>query len=86
MGYFKNEKHDNFKADFGFNSPHKSRKICENPAFANNKLHRIAIMKDEHAGSIGDRDEGGIPGWIVKFVCTGCDQVFGRGAFIVDKK
>jgi hypothetical protein len=31
-------------------------------------------MKDFHIGSRGDIDEGGMPGWISKFICTGCGK------------
>jgi len=74
MGYFKNEKQDNFKADFGFNAPHKTKAKCKEPVFADHYLHRIALMKDYHVGSKGDIDEGGLPGWVSKFVCTGCGK------------
>mgnify|MGYP003537896506 CR=1 FL=1 len=90
MGYFNNEVQDNFKADFGFSSPHKTKSKCSNPVFADHHLHRIAIMKVEHFGSIGDRDSGGVKGWTVKFVCTGCGKNYtgikgSKTAFIADK-
>ena len=74
MGYFENEKQDNFKADFGFDSPHRTPTKCKAPVFADHYLHRIALMKDYHVGSKGDIDEGGLPGWVSKFVCTGCGK------------
>jgi len=76
MGYFKNDVQDNFKSDFGFSAPHQTKTKCSNPVFAYPYLHRIAIMKDEHFGSKGDRDENGIPGWVTKSVCTGCGKEF----------
>lgn len=76
MGYFENEVQDNFKADFGFDSPHRTKAKCKNPVFADHHLHRIALMKHEHFGSKGDRDEGGTPGWVSKFVCTGCGKSY----------
>lgn len=90
MGYFNNKIQDEFKADFGFNPPHRTKAECKNPVFANKHLHRIAIMKDEHFGSKGDRDEGGVPGWVAKFVCTGCGKSYKingtKSAFYVDAK
>jgi hypothetical protein len=74
MWNFNNKKQDEFVADFGFTSPHKTKAECKNPVFADHQLHRIAIMKDYHIGSKGDVDEGGMPGWVSKFVCTGCGK------------
>lgn len=76
MSYFNNGNQDNFKADFGFDSPHRTKTKCKSPVFADNYLHRIALMKHEHFGSKGDRDENGIKGWISKNVCTGCGKSF----------
>lgn len=75
MAFFKNEIHENFKPDFGFAEPIRAG-VCSNPAFADPKMHRVAMMKDEHWGSPGDRDEGGIPGWTSKYVCAGCGKAF----------
>ena len=90
MGYFNNEKQDNFKADFGFHPPHRTKGKCKQPVFADNNLHRIAIMKDYHVGSKGDVDEGSIPGWVSKFVCTGCGKSYKidkkKGYFHADKR
>jgi len=72
--YWNNEKQDNFKADFGFLPPKRTKTKCKYPVFYDKYLHRIAIMKDEHIGSKSDRDEGGIPGFISKFICTGCGK------------
>jgi hypothetical protein len=87
MKYFSDDTQNNFKADFGFDSPHTTKTKCANPVFANPHAHRIAIMKDEHFGSKGDRDEGGIAGWVVKYVCTGCGKEFKkhRKGFYADK-
>ena len=74
MGNFNNKKQDEFVADFGFSSPHKTKAECKSPVFADHHLHRIAIMKDYHVGSKGDVDEGGMPGWVSKFICTGCGK------------
>lgn len=74
MNYFNNEKQDNFKADFGFMAPHKTKAKCKCPVFANHCLHRIAIMKDYHIGSKGDIEKTGLPGWVSKFICTGCGK------------
>ena len=76
LGYFNNEIQNNFKADFGFDEPHRTKSKCNNPVFADHHLHRLAIMKDEHFGSKGDRDENGIPGWVAKFICTGCGKEY----------
>lgn len=65
-----------FKADFGFMSPHTTKAKCINPQFADHYKHRIAIMKDFHIGSKGDIDENGIPGWVSKLVCTGCGKKY----------
>jgi len=89
MAYFDNETQNNFKADFGFLSPHRTKSECSNPVFADHHLHRIAIMKKEHMGSKGDRDENGLKGWVSKFVCTGCGKSFkinhSTGFFHTDK-
>ena len=76
MGYFNNDVQDNFKADFGFDAPHSTKSNCMNPVFADHSFHRIAIMKDEHFGSKGDRDENGISGWVSKSICTGCGKEY----------
>ena len=86
MGYFNNPIHDDFKPDFGFNPPHRTKTKCANPAFADHYLHRIAVMKEVHVGAKGDFDEGGSPGWISKLVCTGCGKEFRGGYFHPDKK
>ena len=67
-GYFNNPIHDEFKADLGFDSPIRTKKECSVPAFMDKHLHRIAIMKQEY---IDQSNGGGMPGWIVKFICTG---------------
>jgi hypothetical protein len=74
MDYFDDKKQNDFVADYGFTGPHETKTECKNPVFANHHLHRIAIMKDFHIGSRGDIDEGGMPGWISKFICTGCGK------------
>lgn len=84
MGYFNNEKQDNFKADFGFTT-HRTKTKCKNPIYADHHLHRIAIIKDEHFGSKGDRDENGLAGWVSKYVCTACDKKIKKSSFHVDK-
>ena len=86
MSYFDNPIQDNFKADFGFNAPKETTAKCKNPVFASPYYHRIALMKDYHIGSKGDIDDNGVPGWIVKQVCTGCGKVFKQRFFITDKK
>jgi len=76
-----------FKADFGFHEPIRTKTECSNPEFHDHKLHRVAIMKDEHFGSKGDRDEGGIAGWTSKLVCVGCGKEFqGQNGFYLDKQ
>ncbi len=76
-----------FKADFGFGEPIRTKAECSNPEFHDHKLHRVAIMKDEHFGSKGDRDEGGVAGWTSKLVCVGCGMEFqGQNGFYLDKK
>lgn len=77
-----------FKPDFGFDQPHRTTTVCSNPVFADHHLHRIAIMKDEHFGSAGDRDENGLPGWVAKRICTGCGKEFmkNKKGFYADKK
>lgn len=83
-----NEEQNNFKADFGFDTPHRTKSKCANPVFADHHLHRIAVMKDEHFGSKGDRDEGGAQGWVAKSICTGCGKEFlkNRKGFYLDKQ
>lgn len=76
-----------FQSDFGFKPPIRTKKECRNPEFHDRNLHRVAIMKDEHFGSKGDRDEGGIAGWTSKLVCVGCGLEFqGRNGFYIDKQ
>lgn len=88
MNYFNSEKQNNFKADFGFDSPHRTAKECSEPVFADKHLHRLAIMKHEHFGSRGDRDENGIAGWVAKTICTGCGKEYKKNKrrFYVDKR
>lgn len=74
MGIFNNKEQDEFKADYGFLSPHKTKADCKKPVFLQKNLHRIAVMKDFHIGSKGDIDEGGVPGYVSKLVCTGCGK------------
>jgi hypothetical protein len=82
---------DNITPDFGWTSPFDSRQLedgpieCDNPDFRDVYMHRMARMKHEHFGSPGDRDENGIPGWVVKKICNGCGREFGERVFIVDK-
>ena len=76
MNYFKNDIQNNYKSDFGFDAPHRTKSKCSNPVFADHYLHRIAIMKDEHFGSNGDRDENGVSGWVCKYICTGCGKEY----------
>jgi len=76
INYWDNEKQNNFKADYGFASPHRTKTKCKQPVFADHYLHRIAIMKDEHFGNKGDRDINGLPGYVSKFICTGCGKKY----------
>jgi hypothetical protein len=87
MKYFKDKTQNNFKSDFGFDAPHRTKTMCEKPVFADPYLHRIAIMKEEHFGSKGDRDENGLPGWVAKFICTGCGKEYKKNkkGFYPDK-
>jgi len=73
--------------DFGYDSPRRTMTKCSNPVFRDPYRHRIAIMKHEHFGSKGDADEGGLAGWVVKFICTGCLKEFKKNnrGFIADK-
>jgi hypothetical protein len=75
---------ENFKSDYGFGEPIKTKKECNNPEFANHNLHRVAIMKDYHIGSKGDIDEGGLPGFVSKKVCVGCGMEFKGIGFYPD--
>lgn len=81
---------DNIKPDFGWTAPFDSRKLedgpveCKDPDFADKYMHRMALMKDEHFGSPGDRDENGLPGWSVKKICNGCGGEFGDRVFYPD--
>jgi len=83
--YFNDDIQNNYVADFGFDAPHRRKTSCKNPVFADHTLHRIAIMKEEHFGSKGDRDENGLSGWVAKRVCTGCGKIFKGGGFYPDK-
>lgn len=87
MNYFNDENQDNFKTDFGFNAPHRTPTKCFNPVFADKYLHRMAILKEEHFGSKGDKDENGVPGWVAKTVCTGCGKEYNKSSkgFYPDK-
>lgn len=87
--YFCNDAQNNFKSDYGFEAPHRTITKCKSPVFADERLHRIAIMKNYHIGSKGDIDENGVKGYISKFVCTGCGKAFKinglKGYFHPDK-
>ena len=63
------------EADYGFTQV-RTKVKCKSPVFADRKLHHIAILKDFHIGSEGDIDPHGIPGFVSKFVCTGCGGRF----------
>ncbi len=80
-----NQEQANYKADFGFDAPRKTKTKCSNPVFADPHFHRIAVMKDFHVGHKGDIDEGGAPGWVSKSICTGCGRVFKDKGFYSDK-
>lgn len=90
MNYFNDPVQNEFKADFRFHAPHQTPTPCKKPVFTAKYMHRIAEMKDYHLGSPGDIDEGGLPGWVSKFICTGCGKKFKinkeRGFFYPDKK
>jgi hypothetical protein len=73
-----------FKADFGFEPPHRTKKECARPEFSDHNLHRVAVMKKEHFGNNGDRD-GGLPGWTTKLVCVGCGREFKHNFFYPEK-
>ena len=77
---------DNITPDFGWTAPIKNKIKCDNPDFADHYMHRLALIKSEHAGSPGDRDENGLPGWRVKKICNGCGREFGHRFFIPDIK
>ena len=79
----KNENEPVIKNDYGF-TVRKSTELCKDPLFADKKLHHCAILKDFHIGSSGDIDEGGMPGWISKVVCTRCGKNFGNAGFYPD--
>ena len=84
--YFQDEVQNNFRPDFGFDSPKRTKKECANPLFHDKKLHRVAIMKDYHVGAKGDVEENGLSGWIAKKACTSCGKQFQWGGFYSDKK
>ena len=77
---------DNVKADYGWDAPIRTKRKCANPDFYDHHKHRVAIMKDEHWGSKGDRDEGGVPGWTIKLKCNGCGREFKKDGFFLDSK
>ena len=78
-------KRSDFKPDFGYKQS-KTKKECSNPEFHNKNIHRIAIMKKEHFGSKGDRDERGLPGWTAYGICMGCGKKFTVYAFYLDSE
>lgn len=64
-----------FIPDFGYDAPEKiGEKDCPFPSFADHSLHRIGIFKIEHFGASGDRDENGLPGWVVHKKCVNCGK------------
>lgn len=69
------EHHDNFKSDFGFAGPVRGP-VCSIPAFADVRLHRITLIKDQHIGSPNDAYPHGMPGWTSKYICAGCGKSF----------
>ena len=77
---------NNIKPDFGWHSPKRTKQECSKPEFADHHLHRVAIMKDEHWGANGDRDENGLPGWTAKLVCNGCGRKFKHNGFYSEKE
>lgn len=77
---------EDFEADFGFMAPHRTKTKCKNPVFADHYLHRIAMMKDYHIGSVGDVDPSGAPGYITKSICTGCGKKFKASYFVPDSQ
>jgi hypothetical protein len=83
MAFFDDPKQENFKADFGFCSPRRTKTKCKNPVFADHHLHRIALMKDFHVGTANDRDKNGLPGWFTKEICTGCGKHFKQGGYFI---
>lgn len=78
-------KSPDFKPDFGYKQS-KSKKECSDPEFHNKNIHRIAVMKKEHFGSKGDRDERGLPGWTAYGICMGCGKKFTVYAFYPDSE
>lgn len=81
--YFKD---NGLKPDFFWSAPKRTKTKCSNPQFADHYLHRVAVMKKEHWGAKGDRDEGGVPGWTLKLVCSGCGKEFKKNGFILEKR
>lgn len=78
---------DNIVPDYGWHYPPvRTKKPCSNPDFADHNLHRVAIMKNEHFGSPGDRDERGLPGWTAKLICNGCKREFNKDGFYPEIK
>jgi hypothetical protein len=78
------EMKDEIIPDYGWAAPIRTNDECSNPEFSSKHYHRVAIMKQEHFGAIGDRDENGLPGWVTKLVCNGCGREFKNRGFYPD--
>jgi len=66
---------DRIIPDFGWNSPHRTKRECAHPDLADHNLHRTALMKKEY-------HPDGLPGWSTKLVCNGCKREFKSQWFI----
>jgi hypothetical protein len=68
---------------FGYTAPRRTKKACENPAFADENLHRIGIFAIEFHGD-------GASGYVCIRKCVNCGRIFNyakgvKRTFIVSK-
>lgn len=62
------------KPTFGFDSPHRTKKPCAAPQFADSRYHRVQIVGDQFWA-------GGLPGWTTVKQCTSCGREFPNRGF-----
>lgn len=58
-----------YQPDFGFASPIKTKKVCSNPAFFDQNLHRVGWFATKFDGD-------GLPGYIIEKRCVNCGKNF----------
>lgn len=70
------EEKQRFFPDFGYDSPVETPEVCSNPAFADQRVHRVGWFAVSF-------DDNGLPGYSIEKRCVSCgrsfkDEDFGR--------